>query len=167
MESFNLTRINRLSPYRVELGDNELVFKTDYDILYSVWFEEQPVPGIEAKAYWLNLTNYSQKSSPGDVKIRQTVTCILEEFFMQNPDVLLYMCDSADEQQAMRSRLFLRWFNAYGQQAEYYTRTEMVMDGNEKNYIALIVKRTHPLLQAIIDKFDKEILMFRTCKPSE
>ena len=29
MESFNLTRINRLSPYRVELGDNELVFKPE------------------------------------------------------------------------------------------------------------------------------------------
>lgn len=165
MKSFNLTRINRLSPYRVELGDNELVFKTDYDIIYSVWFEEQPVPGIEAKAYWLNLTNYSQKSSPGDVKIRQTVTVILEEFFMQNPDVLLYMCDSADDQQAMRSRLFLRWFNAYGQQAEYYTRTEMVKDGEEENYIALIVKRSHPLLQEIIKMYDEEIAMFRANKP--
>lgn len=165
MKSFNLTRINRLSPYRVDLGDNELVFKTDYDILYSVWFEEQPVPGIEAKAYWLNLTNYSQKSSPGDVKIRQTVTCILEEFFRQNPDVLLYMCDSANDQQAMRSRLFLRWFNAYGQQAEYYTSTEMVKDGDEENYIALIVRRSHPLLQEIITMFNEEIAMFRANKP--
>ena len=61
MKSFNLTRINRLSPYRVELGDNELVFKTDYDILYSVWFEEQPVPGIKAKAYWLNLRTIAKR----------------------------------------------------------------------------------------------------------
>ena len=120
MKSFNLTRINRLSPYRVELGDNELVFKTDYDILYSDWFEEQPVPGIKAKAYWLNLTNYSQKSSPGDIKIRQ---------------------------------------------AEYYTCTEMVKDGDEENYIALIVKRDHPLLQEIIEMYNEEIAMFRANKP--
>ena len=167
MKPFNLTRINRLAPYRVELRNNELVFKTDYGILFSIWFEEQPVEDIDTKAYWINLTNYSHKNSPGDVKVRQTVTCILEEFFRQNPDVLLYMCDSANDQQAMRSRLFLRWFNAYGQQAEYYTRTEMVRDGNEENYVALIVKRTHPLLNQIIEMYDEEICMFRANKPQD
>ncbi len=29
---------------------------------------------------------------------------------MTNPDILLYMCDSANNQQAQRSRLFLHWF---------------------------------------------------------
>lgn len=165
MKPFNLTRINRLAPYRVELKDNELVFRTDYGIRFSVWFEEQPLENVDTMAYWINLTNYSRKSSPGDVKVRQTVTCILEEFFRQNPDMLLYMCDSANEQQAMRSRLFLRWFHAYGQQAEYYTRTEMILDGKVENYIALIVKRDHPLLEQIISMFDEEIAMFRINKP--
>lgn len=108
---------------------------------------------------------HSQKNSPGDLKIRQTVTCILEEFFRTNPDVLLYMCDSANDQQAMRSRLFLRWFNVYGQQAEYFTRTEMVKDGDEENYIALIVKRSHPMLQEIIEMYDEEIAMVVKNKP--
>jgi len=31
----------------------------------------------------------------------------------------------------------------------------MVKDGNEENYIALIVKRSHPQLQQIIDVFNK------------
>jgi hypothetical protein len=75
------------------------------------------------------------------------------------------MCDSANDQQAMRSRLFLRWFNAYGRQAEYYTCTEMVKDGDEENYIALIVKRSHPLLQEIIEMYNEEIAMFRANKP--
>ena len=90
---------------------------------------------------------------------------IIEELFRSNPDILLYMCDSADNQQAQRSRLFLHWFNAYGQQADYYTRTEMVKDGDEENYIALIVKRDHPDLQMIIDVFNKQIAMFRANKP--
>ena len=165
MNPFELSRINSTSPYKVELRGEEYVFETDYDIRYAVWFEEQPLPDIDVMAYWLNLTNRSQKNSPGDVKIRQTVICILEEFFRSNPDVLLYLCDSANDQQAMRSRLFLRWFNAYGQQAEYYTCTEMVKDGDEENYIALIVKRSHPLLQEIIKMYDEEIAMFRANKP--
>ncbi len=90
---------------------------------------------------------------------------IIEEFFRSNPDILLYMCDSANKQQAQRSRLFLHWFNAYGQQADYYTCTEMVKDGDEENYIALIVKRTHPQLQSIIEVFNKQIAMFRANKP--
>jgi len=165
MKPFDIDRINEVTPYHVEQNGDKLLFKTDYDILYSVWFEEQPITGVDTEAYWLNLTNYSHKSSPGDIKIRLTVTTILEEFFRQNPYVLLYMCDNANEQQAMRSRLFLRWFNAYGQQAEYYTRTEMVKDGDEENYIALIVKRNHPQLQVVIELFDEEINMFRTEKP--
>lgn len=102
-----------------------------------------------------------------DSKIRSTIIFIVEEFFRSNPDILLYMCDNADEQQAMRSRLFLRWFNAYGQQAEYYTRTEMVKDGEEENYIAIILKRSHPQFQKVIEIFDKQIAMFRANKPQE
>ena len=65
----------------------------------------------------------------------------------------------------MRSRLFLSWFNVYGQQAEYYTRTEMIKDGDEEDFIAIIVKRSHPQLQSIIKIFDDEITMFRMHKP--
>lgn len=35
----------------------------------------------------------------------------------------------------------------------------------EENYIAIIVKRTHPQLPTIIDVFDKQIAMFRANKP--
>jgi hypothetical protein len=41
----------------------------------------------------------------------------------------------------------------------------MVKDGDEENYIALIVKRSHPQLQQIIDVFNKQIAMFRANKP--
>lgn len=43
--------------------------------------------------------------------------------------------------------------------------TEMVKDGDEENYIALIVKRSHPQLQQIIDVFNRQIAMFRANKP--
>lgn len=53
----------------------------------------------------------------------------------------------------------------YKVEAEYYTSTEMVKDGDEENYIALIVKRSHPQLQTVIDVFNKQIAMFRANKP--
>ena len=164
MNQLILSNINKFAPYKVEFEQDSYIFETDYGIQYSVSFDEEPMFN-DITAYWFNLANRSRKPSPGDLKIRSTIVFILEEFFRANPEILLYMCDSANNQQAMRSRLFLRWFNAYGRQAEFYTRTEMVKDGDEENYIAIIVKRSHPQLQAVIDFFDEEIAMFKANKP--
>ena len=120
MNNLDTERINEYAPYKVEMESGQYIFETDHNILYGVSFDEDMMPG-SLKAYWFNLTNHSQKASPRDSKIRATVILIIEEFFRSNPDILLYMCDSADNQQAQRSRLFLHWFNAYGQQADYST----------------------------------------------
>ncbi len=166
MEQLNIELINEYAPYKVELEGGQYLFETDNNILYGVSFDEDIMPQ-GYKAYWFNLTNHSQKSSPRDTKIRTTIILIIEEFFRSNPDILLYFCDTADNQQAQRSRLFLYWFNVYGQQKEYYTRTEMIRDEEEENYIAIIVKKSHPNYEAIIELFNKQIEMFKINKPSE
>lgn len=164
MNALDINRISHFAPYRVWMERDEYRFETEHDILYAVSFEEENMfEGIPA--YWFGLANRTHKSSPNDIKIRATVTCIIEEFFRSNPNILLYLCDTADEQQAMRSRLFLRWFNGYAQQKDYYIRTEMVMDEGTENYVALIVQRAHPQLQVIMDAFDSIIAQFRANKP--
>ena len=164
MNRLDTNLISQFAPYKVWIEGDEYRFETDYGILYGISFDPEEV-GVNLKGYWLNLYNRSQKPSPGDIKIRATITCVIEEFFRANPDILLYMCDTADEQQSMRSRLFLRWFNAYCQHQDFYSRTEKVRDGEEENYIAIIVKRSHPQLQTIIDIFDEQIAMFQSNKP--
>lgn len=162
MNELDFSRINLFSPYPVWKSDNELFFKTDYDILYSVSFEQDEM--IELTAYWFRITNRSGKKSPSDKKIQQTVIVIIEEFFRTNPEILLYMCDTANEQQAQRDRLFLRWFNSYSQKGKYVIKTALVMDEGEANYIALIIPSNHPALQDVITTFDEEINMFQTHK---
>jgi len=164
MNALDTNRITRVAPYRVWREEDEYRFETDYGILYAVNFEPESMLG-GIPAYWFGLANRSLTASPGDVKIRATVTCIIEELFRSNPDILLYMCDSANDQQAMRSRLFMRWFNAYARQQDFYIRTEMVVDEGEENYIALIVQRSHPQLQTIITTFDMVIEQFKANKP--
>ena len=41
----------------------------------------------------------------------------------------------------------------------------MVVDAGIENFIAIIVPRSHPYLENIIERFDAEIEMFRTNKP--
>ena len=106
------------------------------------------------------------------MKIAQTVVCIIEEFCRLNPEVLLYMCSTDKGQQAMRNRLFLRWFNGYEQQKRYVIKSTEVKgigpDGKpRKEYAALIVPRIHPLVDEIVSRFDEEIQMFNDNKPNE
>ena len=89
MNPLDIDAINTYSPYPVWNKEDEYLFKTDNGIEYSVSFDEEE--NFEYKSYWFNLTNISHEKSPGDVKIAKTVICIIEEFFCQNPDILLYL----------------------------------------------------------------------------
>ncbi len=164
MNKLLIDRINDSSAYDVKYNDHgAIVFDSDYGVRYAVTFDEGENPFFTA--YWFNLTNLNNKPSPGDSKIAQTVICIIEEFFRQNPDILLYMCDSADDQQAMRNRLFLRWFNGYEQQKQYVIRTAMIIDEGIETYVAIIIQSNNPQLQSILQQFEEQTALFRENKP--
>lgn len=162
MNGLELSRINTRSPYTVWREGEAYFFKTDYDIVYAVSFDYEEIKGF--CAYWFNLANTSFKPSPNDRKIMQTIICVIESFFQLNPDILLYICDTANDQQAQRDRLFLRWFNGYQQRQQYVLRTVMIMDEDEPNYLALIVKRNNPQVEGILNMFDQETEMFKANK---
>lgn len=169
MNVLNLEIVNAHSEYQVFLSQTgKYIFRTDYGILYAVDFELDNNPYYTA--YWFNLTNPKHTKSPNDIKIAQTVICIIEEFFRLNPEVLLYMCSTDNGKQAQRARLFLRWFNGYEQQQKYVIKATDVKgigddDKPSKDYVALIVQRTHPHLDEIIQCFDDEIELFNDNKP--
>ncbi len=164
MNSLNIDNINFRSPYIVGFDGKAFLFTTDSGIAYRVDFELDSNPYFTA--YWFNLANPQHQKSPGDVKIAQTVICIIEEFFRQNPDIMLYMCSTANNQQAQRARLFLRWFNGYEQQQRYLIKAvEVKGDDKRKDYVALIIQRTNPQLDEIVARFDSEIAMFNEFKP--
>lgn len=168
MNRLNVDSINDRAPYFVAYDeDGAIVFFTDYGVEYSITFDDDANPYYTA--YWFNLSNMNHVSSPGDQKIAQTVICIIEEFFRQNPDILLYMCSTDDNQQAQRARLFLRWFNGAEQQKHYVIRTTEVNGVDDEGkprteYVAFIVQRSNPHLEEIIKLFDTEITMFNEMK---
>ena len=165
MKQLDLDIIRDKAPYNVVAARNgDILFQTDYGVEYAVSFEEDNNPYF--KAYWFNLSNMNHATSPGDKKIPQTVICIIEEFFRQNPDVLLYMCSNVGGQQAMRARLFMRWFNGYEQRAKYAIKaTDVRGEEGRTEYVALIVQRSNPQLNDILQGFDDEIAMFNDLKP--
>ena len=160
MKPLNLNRINYTSPYKVWEYDGGVHFETDFAVAYTVEFEQDE--GIDYVAYWFGLINRNGKKSPNDPKIQRTIVCIIEEFFRKNPDILLYMCDSLNKQEAMRARLFLRWFNNFDGKKDYIIRTAEIKNEDKRTeYVALIVPKSHPDLDEILTFFDQEIRMFK------
>ena len=167
MKELSIDQINCHAPYDVcSDRDGAILFRTDYGVEYSVTFDDDANPYFTA--YWFNLSNMNARTSPGDPKVAQTVICIIEEFFRQNPNILLYMCSTAGGQQAQRAKLFLRWFNGAEQKKLYVSRS-MEVRGEEgtTEYVAMIVQRSNPQLDKILSFFDEEIAMFNDNKPQE
>lgn len=164
MNHLSINAINVHAPYIVGFDGTVFQFVTDNGITYRVDFEQDSNPFF--KAYWFNLANPEHLESPNDTKIAETVICIIEEFFRQNPDILLYMCSTEGGKQAQRARLFLRWFNGAEQQKHYVARSvEIRGEEGRKEYVALIVQRSNPQLEEILATFDEETAMFNEQKP--
>ena len=158
MNPLNLSSINLVSPYTVWGADSQYYyFKTDHDAIYKVGFMDD-YSIWESGAYQFLIINENNQPSPNDPKLKATVFCVLEAFFAANPDILLYLCETGDGKQAMRSRLFARWFEDYSDNQLYYCRTVEIEDlDHVKNFAALIVQRSHPRLNEIIAEFDETI----------
>ena len=96
MHAFNLTRLNFHSPYKVWIDNGSYKFLTDYGVQYRVEFVENNNIWEEEKAYEFGILNDNNKNSPNDSKVKATIQCIIEEFFLTNPDILLYQCETGD-----------------------------------------------------------------------
>lgn len=82
MEELELDRINANSPYIVELDFSTGLFKfvSDFGVSFSVAFEKDELLQ-SGESYQFALTNYEGTKSPRDSKVRETVMCIVDEFF--------------------------------------------------------------------------------------
>ena len=161
MNTLNLIRLNLQSSYEVWTESNDTYFfETDYGVKYMIFFGDD-APIWKSGAYTFDIQNTNQKSSPNDPKVKETIISIVEEFFRNNDDILLYICETGDNKQAMRNRLFVRWFNEYSFQKNFILRTASVKDGDQENFAAIIVQRNHPDLESIIATFDETINYFK------
>lgn len=164
MNQLNLDRLNLISPYILWRTETQSYgFRTDYGVVYRVGFYKNELIWAD-NAYEFGINNENHKTSPNDNKVKGTILSIIEEFFKSNPSVLLYQCETGDNRQAMRARLFAKWFNDYGKKDEFVITAAVVKDEDVDNYIGLIIKKNNPRIKNYIDEFE-EFVEFFTQKP--
>lgn len=98
--------------------------------------------------------------------MRDTVMLIIENFFNMNEAALLYICESGDGKQHMRSHLFEYWFSSYQMKDKFILMPVSIedMEGIE-NFAALIIRKDNPNVLDIVAEFSNTVAMFRV-KPN-
>ncbi len=63
----------------------------------------------------------------------------------------------ANKKQAVRNRLFVRWFNMYELRHQYVIRTAQGMMDGQMNFMAIIVRKDNPKLKTAIEEFEETV----------
>ena len=153
MTPLDISAINVNAPYTVWSVGGNYYFRTERGAIYKIGFMDDDTIW-ETGAYQFVIVNENGMPSPNDPLLRETIFCIIEDFFRLNPEILLYLCETGDAKQASRNRLFVRWFKEYTHNHLYYFDTvEIEADGID-NFAAIIVQKSNPLLQEIVETFN-------------
>lgn len=155
MVSVDLARVNVTAPYRVEYvaAYDTYQFVTDNEVVYLVAFEADDLL-TSGPSYQLSVTNGNKRRSPSDPKVRDTILSLVYEFFVANAAAILYICDTGDNRQASRNRLFLSWYHSspYWRVVGCMTAAMEDADG-VYNYAAMFVRLDNPLWAAYAAEF--------------
>lgn len=168
MNALSLENINKRSPYLIcaasEAGYYE--FSTDYGVEYVLGFMPDDLLHSD-ESYQFLISNTNHKTSPLDKNVQLTVQVVIEEFFRANNTTMLYICETGDGKQAMRSRLFERWFMGYSENANFtFLHTSITTIEGETNYASLLVRNDNPRLTDVILEFTETIRLLSS-KPDE
>ena len=158
MNSLSLHAVNASSSYEVSaVNDGCYQFFTDYGVHCTVEFVLDDSL-LSHETYRLLIVNVNHQKSPSDVKVRDTIIAIIDEFFVENNTTLLYICETGGKKQALRNRLFERWFSTYERKAQYtFVASSLKDEEGIENYTAIIVRNDNPELSAIIAEFTETI----------
>lgn len=144
---------NQRSPYKlIQLGELTFRFVTDQQIRYTVGFYKDTI-FMDDGAYHFFIDNSGNEHGFYDPKILEVVTIILEEFFSQEPSVVLYICDSTDKRQAAHDRLYHIWFYDYARCHEMTLYSDSVTFKNVSYYAGILMRHDHPLHDMILSYY--------------
>lgn len=163
MNELSLSEINLNSPYKVLPAKitGYYSFTTDSGVKYTVGFDPDDLI-MSDDSYQLIIVNVNNMVSPRDAKVKDTIISIIEEFFNKNNATMLYICETSDGKQAMRSRLFEYWFSSYAMKIKYTFLSTAIKDTeNNTNFATLITRNDNPRFSSVLVEFNDTIRILR------
>ena len=72
---------------------------------------------------------------------------------------MLYLCDTSDGREESRNRLFLSWFERYGQKNQFTICKAHTEIEGEGLFFCIVVENRNPKLKAITEDFEDKAAM--------
>ncbi len=147
------------NPYNY-ISDNEKTwysFVTKNGVHYEVTFLKSPAlfhqyPDIGGLIYEMSiLTAY--ENPPLDHSVQLTVIEISKDFFNNNRNVLLFVCDSLDDCHLKRKNKFNRWFNNSDIGDDYEKHDGCINESGIEIHNTIILKKDFELKKNILEAF--------------
>lgn len=158
MKPLSESQINLHSPYKVTKDQsNTITFLTENGVLYRVGFAEDTILGVP-NVFQIYVENVCDIKMVVDDKVRQTITCILKNFFSLDNYVLLFVCDVRDGRQVARNRLFTSWYNKYEEKDSYMLKTAKTNVEGTCYFVSLMVARNNPICDFVIGGFEEFVV---------
>lgn len=158
--TLSLDKLNAKAPYPLmRLSELTYSFVTDQGVHYEVGFY-QDTTFMKEGAYHFFIDNSEGEHGSHDPKIVDVVITMLEEFFNQEPSVMLYICDPKDNRQAARNRLYNMWYQTYAFSHEMTMFSDSVTMDGVTYYAGILMRHDHPHHDEILVAYQKFLKLF-------
>lgn len=143
---------------------NEFHFITSLNYQYNVYFlpakedyfYEYPEVPDNIYLFGFSLQNAKTGMLPFDEKVAKTICQILLDFFKNNKNVIIFICDSADKKERHRSITFSKWFHHFDTE-QLFEKTDKILeyDSDNRYYLSIICRKDNPDKSIYLDAFFK------------
>ena len=154
MES-NFQNLNHYEIFEIPEG---FLFTTAQGIEYTVYFinGEDYLPNQSYSKDLYVFGFQSRTKSTFDRRVGETIIKILNQFFTERKNLIVYSCDQSDKKEIARKKLFDNWFNAYG--LIDYIKIDFQFDNSL--FVSVIYRKDNPNIKDIeysLDHFGKTL----------
>ena len=135
-------------------------FETETGLTYQVYFTDgsgyfEAYPEIAHYFLMFGFLILESKEPNPDLKVWATIYHILLDFLANNQKALLFVCDTKDDKQAQRHRLFSIWYNRLRTtDRKEVEKFDMILESKEmKLFTSLLISKQHIEYEAIVKAF--------------
>lgn len=146
--------INEKSPYWViQLDDMLFRFVTRNGICFRVGFYPDSF-FLNEGAYHFFIERVHNDHTPADPYVFEVISLIIEEFFKDNTNVMLYICDPSDNRQESRYRLYRHWYETYKHRDRFILSDAAIYFEENTVYAGMLLRKDHPAYTPILEAFE-------------
>lgn len=135
--------------YKILETPEGFVFITNQGIEYIVYFiygeDYLPNQSYSKDIYVFGFQSNVKSKGIFDKRVAETIIQILDQFFKDKKNLIVYSCDQSDNKETARKKLFDGWFNAYG--LIDYIKVDFQFE--DSLYVSVIYRKDNPNIKEI------------------